>query len=176
MVINTSYLTPHTSHLKMTSDKIFLLADLLLLIKKWQNDNQKLVFTNGCFDIVHLGHIDYLEKAQKLGNKLILGLNTDASVKRLKGDLRPVVNEYARSRMMAAFSFVDAVVLFDEPTPKEIIEIICPDILVKGDDYTIQNIVGADFVLANGGKVETIALVEGYSTSKIIEKIKNSFI
>ncbi len=160
----------------MTSDKIFLLADLLPIIKKWQNDNQKIVFTNGCFDIVHLGHIDYLEKAQKLGNKLILGLNTDASVKRLKGDLRPVVNEYARSRMMAAFSFVDAVVLFDEPTPKEIIEIICPDILVKGDDYTVQNIVGADFVLANGGKVETIALVEGYSTSKIIEKIKNSFL
>ncbi len=160
----------------MTSDKIFLLADLLPLVKKWQNDNQKIVFTNGCFDIVHLGHIDYLEKAQKLGNKLILGLNTDASVKRLKGDLRPVVNEYARSRMMAAFSFVDAVVLFDEPTPKEIIEIICPNILVKGDDYAIQNIVGADFVLANGGKVETIALVEGYSTSKIIEKIKNSFL
>ncbi len=160
----------------MTSDKIFLLADLLPLIKKWQNDNQKLVFTNGCFDIVHLGHIDYLEKAQKLGHKLILGLNTDASVKRLKGDLRPVVNEYARSRMMAAFAFVDAVVLFDEPTPKEIIEIICPDILVKGDDYAIQNIVGADFVLANGGKVETIALVEGYSTSQIIEKIKNSFL
>ena len=160
----------------MTSDKIFLLSDLLPLIKQWQNDNQKVVFTNGCFDIVHLGHIDYLEKAQKLGQKLVLGLNTDASVRRLKGDLRPVVNEYARSRMMAAFAFVDAVVLFDEPTPKEMIEIICPDILVKGDDYAIQNIVGADFVLANGGKVETIALVEGYSTSKIIEKIKNSFI
>ena len=160
----------------MTSDKIFLLSDLLPIIKQWQNDNQKVVFTNGCFDIVHLGHIDYLEKAQKLGQKLILGLNTDASVRRLKGDLRPVVNEYARSRMMAAFAFVDAVVLFDEPTPKEMIEIICPDILVKGDDYAIQNIVGADFVLANGGKVETIALVEGYSTSKIIEKIKNSFI
>ena len=160
----------------MTSDKIFLLTDLLPIIKKWQNDNQKIVFTNGCFDIVHLGHIDYLEKAQKLGQKLILGLNTDASVRRLKGDLRPVVNEYARSRMMAAFSFVDAVILFDELTPKEIIEIICPDILVKGDDYTVQNIVGADFVLANGGKVETIALVEGYSTSKIIEKIKNSFL
>ena len=159
----------------MTSDKIFLLPDLLPIIKKWQNDNQKIVFTNGCFDIVHLGHIDYLEKAQKLGHKLVLGLNTDASVRRLKGDLRPVVNEYARSRMMAAFSFVDAVVLFDELTPKEIIEIICPNILVKGDDYTVQNIVGADFVLANGGKVETIALVEGYSTSKIIEKIKKNF-
>ena len=141
-------------------------------VSQWQADGQKVVFTNGCFDIVHLGHIDYLEKARALGHKLVLGLNTDASVSRLKGPTRPVVNEYARARMMAAFAFVDAVILFDEPTPLALIQTICPDILVKGDDYSLQNIVGADFVLANGGAVETISLVQGYSTTALIEKIK----
>lgn len=133
-----------------------------------------MVFTNGCFDIVHLGHIDYLEKARALGDRLVLGLNTDASVSRIKGPLRPVVNEYARSRLMAAMAFIDLVVLFDEPTPKELIEAIRPDILVKGDDYTVATIVGADFVLANGGSVETIPLVKGYSTTSLIERIKQS--
>lgn len=132
------------------------------------------MFTNGCFDIVHLGHIDYLEKARALGDRLVLGLNTDASVSRIKGPLRPVVNEYARSRLMAAMAFIDLVVLFDEPTPKELIEAIRPDILVKGDDYTVATIVGADFVLANGGSVETIPLVKGYSTTSLIERIKQS--
>jgi D-glycero-beta-D-manno-heptose 1-phosphate adenylyltransferase len=141
-------------------------------VKAWQAQAQKVVFTNGCFDIVHLGHIDYLEKARALGQKLVVGVNTDASVNRLKGPSRPVVNEYARARMMAAFAFVDAVILFDEPTPLELIQTICPDILVKGDDYNLQNIVGADFVLANGGEVKTISLVAGYSTTSIIEKIK----
>ena len=132
------------------------------------------MFTNGCFDIVHLGHIDYLEKARALGDRLVLGLNTDASVSRIKGPLRPVMNEYARSRLMAAMAFIDLVVLFDEPTPKELIEAIRPDILVKGDDYTVATIVGADFVLANGGSVETIPLVKGYSTTSLIERIKQS--
>ena len=123
---------------------------------------------------MHLGHIDYLEKAQALGDKLVLGLNTDVSVQRLKGETRPVVNEYARARMMSAMSFIDAVTLFDEETPKELIETLCPNILVKGDDYSVANIVGADFVLAHGGEVKTISLVKGYSTSAIIQKIKNS--
>lgn len=144
-------------------------------VKKWQADGDTIVFTNGCFDIVHLGHIDYLEKARSLGNRLVVGLNTDASVKRLKGELRPVVNEQARSRMMAAFGFVDLVVLFDEDTPKELIEYLSPNTLVKGNDYAVENIVGSDYVIANGGTVETIALVEGYSTTSLIEKIKNSF-
>ncbi len=156
----------------MTEEKILDKDAAKLLVKKWQADGQKIVFTNGCFDIVHLGHIDYLEKARSLGHKLVLGLNTDASVNRLKGPTRPVVNEYARARMMAAFSFVDAVVLFDEPTPKELIEVVCPNILVKGNDYTVENIVGADFVVAQGGEVKTIPLVKGYSTTTIIEKIK----
>nr|WP_169705032.1 D-glycero-beta-D-manno-heptose 1-phosphate adenylyltransferase [Runella slithyformis] len=143
--------------------------------RAWQAESKKIVFTNGCFDIVHLGHIDYLEKARALGHKLVLGLNTDASVSKLKGPLRPVVNEYARARLMAALEFVDAVILFGEPTPLELIQTICPDILVKGDDYTPQNIVGADFVIARGGEVLTIALVQGYSTSSLIEKIKKGY-
>lgn len=156
----------------MTEEKILSKENAVETIKNWQSEGKKIVFTNGCFDIVHLGHIDYLEKARNLGDKLVLGLNTDASVRRLKGHTRPVVDEYPRARMMAAFEFVDAVILFDEDTPKELIETICPDILVKGDDYSIENIVGADFVLANGGSVETIPLVKGFSTTKLIEKIK----
>jgi len=155
-----------------TATKIQTLESAAGQVRQWQAEGQKVVFTNGCFDIVHLGHIDYLEKARALGHKLVLGLNTDASVNRLKGPTRPVVNEYARARMMAAFAFVDAVILFDEPTPLALIQTICPDILVKGDDYSLQNIVGADFVLANGGAVKTISLVAGYSTTALIEKIK----
>ena len=156
----------------MTESKIYTLENLQKQVKNWQSEGNKIVFTNGCFDIVHLGHIDYLEKARNLGDKLVLGLNTDDSVKRLKGENRPVVNEYARSRMMAAFEFVDAVVLFDEPTPQELIEAVKPNILVKGDDYTVETIVGADFVIAEGGEVKTIPLVKGYSTTSLIEKIK----
>ncbi|MDI9858816.1 MULTISPECIES: D-glycero-beta-D-manno-heptose 1-phosphate adenylyltransferase [Bacteroidota] len=156
----------------MTQDKICTLEQAINQVEKWQSEGKKIVFTNGCFDIVHLGHIDYLEKARKLGDKLVLGLNTDASVNRLKGPTRPVVNEYARSRMMAAFEFVDTVILFDEPTPLQVIEQVKPDILVKGDDYTVENIVGSDFVLAKGGEVKTISLVEGYSTTSLIQKIK----
>ncbi len=157
----------------MTSTKILSREDTKKQVEVWQQEGKKIVFTNGCFDIVHLGHIDYLEKARNLGDKLVLGLNTDASVQRLKGESRPVINEYARARMMAAMSFIDAVTLFDEETPKELIELLCPNILVKGDDYTIANIIGADFVISHGGEVKTISLVKGYSTSSIIEKIKN---
>jgi D-glycero-beta-D-manno-heptose 1-phosphate adenylyltransferase len=158
-----------------TENKILDLQTAVSTVEGWQSAGQKVVFTNGCFDIVHLGHIDYLEKARALGDRMILGLNTDASVSRLKGPLRPVVNEYARARLMAALSFIDAVILFDEPTPTELIETVKPDILVKGDDYTVANIAGADFVLGRGGEVKTISLVEGYSTSKLIEKIKQGY-
>jgi D-glycero-beta-D-manno-heptose 1-phosphate adenylyltransferase len=156
----------------LTEEKILSKEQASEQVKKWQKEGKKIVFTNGCFDIVHLGHIDYLEKARNLGDKLVLGLNTDASVRRLKGETRPVVDEYPRARMMAAFSFVDVVILFDEATPKELIQTICPDVLVKGDDYSVENIVGTDFVIARGGEVKTIALVKGYSTTKMIEKIK----
>lgn len=159
----------------MTESKILSREQAIEQADQWKADGQRLVFTNGCFDIVHLGHIDYLEKARALGDRLMLGLNTDASVSCLKGPLRPVVNEYARARLMAALAFVDAVTLFGEPTPLELIEAIRPDVLVKGDDYTVATIVGADFVLGRGGRVKTVALVPGYSTTKLIERIKAGY-
>lgn len=155
-----------------TASKILELSELLEQVKKWKIQNQKVVFSNGCFDIVHLGHIDYLEKARNLGDRLIIGLNTDESVKRLKGHTRPVVSEYPRARLIASLEFVDAVTFFGEDTPLNLIQKIMPNILTKGADYSVENIVGAKEVLANGGKVETIDLVEGFSTSSLIQKIK----
>ncbi|GAB4040275.1 D-glycero-beta-D-manno-heptose 1-phosphate adenylyltransferase [Spirosoma gilvum] len=159
----------------MTESKILTREQAIQQADQWRTQGQQIVFTNGCFDIVHLGHIDYLEKARSLGNRLILGLNTDASVSCIKGPLRPVVNEYARARLMAALEFVDAVTLFGEDTPLQLIEAVKPDILVKGNDYSVATIVGADFVMGRGGRVETIALVPGYSTTKLIERIKQSY-
>ncbi len=156
-----------------TKDKIDSWAALKEKVAHWKKDGEKVVFSNGCFDIVHLGHIDYLEKARNKGTKLIIGLNTDASVNAIKGPTRPINNQNARARMLAAMEFVDGVTFFDEDTPLLLIETLAPDILVKGDDYLAENIVGADFVISNGGSVETVALVEGYSTSAIIERIKN---
>lgn len=154
-------------------DKILSRDNVASEVKKWQTEGKKVVFTNGCFDILHIGHVDYLEKARELGDKLVLGLNTDASVSRIKGPQRPIVNEESRSRVIAALGFVDAVTFFDEETPKELIEALKPDILVKGNDYLAENIVGAEFVIKNGGEVKTIPLVEGFSTSNIVNKIKN---
>lgn len=159
----------------MTEAKIRSRADAIRQAEQWHSAGQRLVFTNGCFDIVHLGHIDYLERARAFGDKLMLGLNTDASVSCIKGPMRPVVNEYARARLMAALTFVDMVTLFDEPTPLELIEALRPDVLVKGDDYTVATIVGADFVIGYGGRVETIPLVKGYSTTALIAKITKSY-
>ena len=155
-------------------DKIVSLQQAVLLAKEWKNSGQKAVFTNGCFDILHLGHVDYLEKARSLGDKLILALNTDSSVKRQnKGPERPINSEYARARILASLFFVDMVVLFDDNTPYDIISVLLPDILVKGDDYAVDNIVGADVVIKNGGEVKTIPLVQGYSTTSIINKLKS---
>ncbi|MGV3557480.1 D-glycero-beta-D-manno-heptose 1-phosphate adenylyltransferase [Larkinella arboricola] len=159
----------------MTESKILTREQAVEQAKTWHAEGQRIVFTNGCFDILHLGHVDYLEKARQAGDRLLLGLNTDASVSRIKGPLRPVVNEYARARLMASLSFVDAVVLFDEPTPLELIQAVQPDVLVKGDDYAVTDIVGADFVLQNGGRVQTIPLVAGYSTTAIIGKIREAY-
>ena len=155
-----------------TADKIFSLESLTNKITSWKQDGEKVVFTNGCFDILHLGHIDYLEKAAQKGDKLIVALNSDPSVTRLKGDDRPVNNEYARARMLAALSFVDAVVSFEEDTPYELIKALSPTTLVKGSDYMAENIVGADIVIGSGGSVETIDLVDGYSTTNIINKLR----
>lgn len=132
-----------------------------------------MVFTNGCFDILHVGHLDYLEQARSLGDRLVIGLNTDASVRRLKGEERPVNNNYARSRALAALAFVDAVVFFDEDTPYELIRLVEPDILVKGGDYLAENVVGADIVSRNGGVVKILPFTEGFSTTSFIERIKS---
>ncbi|MFN8438301.1 MAG: D-glycero-beta-D-manno-heptose 1-phosphate adenylyltransferase [Cytophagales bacterium] len=157
-----------------TSSKIFhSVAELLPLLNSWKTEGQKIVFTNGCFDLVHLGHVDYLEKSRNLGDKLVLGLNTDASVNDNKGTERPIVDEVSRARVMASMQFVDAVILFNEKTPYELICQIVPDVLVKGNDYSIENIVGADFVISKGGEVKTIELVKGYSTTSIVNKIKS---
>ncbi|MCR6642375.1 MAG: D-glycero-beta-D-manno-heptose 1-phosphate adenylyltransferase [Sporocytophaga sp.] len=156
----------------MTSDKIQTWDSIIPEVKSWKERGEKVVFTNGCFDILHLGHADYLEKSRSLGDRLIVGVNTDASVKKLKGPERPVNPEYARARLLAALEFVDAVILFDEDTPFELISHVIPDILVKGNDYTIENIVGADIVMKHGGEVKTISLVDGFSTTGIIGKIK----
>lgn len=158
-----------------TADKIATTEEALEWVSRWQDNGQEVVFTNGCFDILHLGHVDYLEKARGLGDRLVVGVNTDLSISRIKGPDRPVVVEYGRARVLAALEFVDLVVFFEEDTPIRLIEMLRPDILVKGDDYTVQTIVGADFVIKRGGRVETIPLVKGYSTTALIQKIKESF-
>ncbi|MBP6872732.1 MAG: D-glycero-beta-D-manno-heptose 1-phosphate adenylyltransferase [Bacteroidales bacterium] len=157
--------------LENTRRKITERADLSKLIALWRFQSQTIVFTNGCFDILHRGHIEYLSAAADLGNILIIGLNTDASVKRLKGEGRPVQDEQSRALALASLRFVTAVVLFDEDTPYELIKSVQPDVLVKGGDYTEDTIVGADIVRARGGKVVTIPLTEGYSTSGILNSL-----
>lgn len=156
-----------------TKLKIVTEHEVELLVRKWKKNQEKVVFTNGCFDILHLGHIDYLEKSRNLGDRLIVGVNSDESVKRLKGASRPFNNENARLRLIAALDFVDAVIRFDEDTPDHVIQLIFPDILVKGKDYEESNIAGSDIVLGNGGRVERIELLQGYSTSGLVEKIQS---
>ncbi|QCR24057.1 D-glycero-beta-D-manno-heptose 1-phosphate adenylyltransferase [Pontibacter sp. SGAir0037] len=156
-----------------SSDKILSLPQLQNLLGSWRSQGEKIVFTNGCFDLLHLGHVDYLEKARQLGDKLVLGLNTDASISRIKGSDRPLQDEMSRARVMASLLFIDAVVLFDEDTPLELIKAVQPDILVKGDDYSVENIVGHEVVMARGGEVKTVPLVKGYSTTNIVRKIEN---
>lgn len=158
--------------MKETKSKIKSREHLNDLVKSWQSQGERVVFSNGCFDILHLGHIDYLEKARSLGDRLVIGLNSNKSVSKLKGENRPINDEEARARMLSALAFVDGVTVFEEDTPKELIEMLLPDILVKGSDYSVENIVGAESVLKNGGKVETIDLVNGYSTTNMIEKIR----
>jgi len=158
----------------MTSDKIKSLSEATVQVKAWKNAGQKVVFTNGCFDLLHLGHVDYLENAKNLGDKLVVGLNTDSSVSRFKGPERPLQDQNSRARVMAALQFVDLVVFFDEDTPLHLISELVPNVLVKGSDYLAENIVGADVVKRNGGVVKTIDFVPGYSTTRIVEKIKRT--
>jgi rfaE bifunctional protein nucleotidyltransferase chain/domain len=156
-----------------SSLKICSLAEAKIRRSAWKEANETVVFTNGCFDILHLGHVDYLEKARQAGSKMIVGVNADSSVRQLKGPSRPVNNEYARARILASLEFVDLVIIFEEETPLNLINELLPDVLVKGDDYSIETIVGAKEVIAHGGKVTTIPLVPSYSTTNIIQKLKN---
>jgi D-glycero-beta-D-manno-heptose 1-phosphate adenylyltransferase len=156
-------------HLK---SKILTKEELRPLLNVLKFKGKKIVFSNGCFDILHRGHVEYLSKAASLGDCMVIGLNTDASVERLKGENRPVQDQISRSQVMASLHFVNYVVFFDEDTPFELISYLKPDILVKGSDYKEDDIVGADVVKANGGKVVTVDLVDGYSTTSIIERSK----
>lgn len=148
-------------------------SDLLAqIIFEQKLNGKKVVFTNGCFDIIHSGHIYYLTEAKKLGDILVIGLNTDNSVRRLKGENRPINNQNDRAAVLSALRPVDFVCYFDEDTPLELIKIINPDVLVKGADYSLENIVGADFVIANGGSVQTIQFIPNKSTTNIINKMR----
>jgi rfaE bifunctional protein nucleotidyltransferase chain/domain len=158
--------------LTQTSDKICSLDEAIKRRKIWKEAGEQVVFTNGCFDILHLGHVDYLEKARQTGSKMIVGVNSDESVRTLKGPDRPVNNEHARARILASLQFVDLVIVFTNDTPLELIIDLNPDVLVKGNDYSIETIVGAKEVLASGGQVKTIPLVPSYSTTGIIQKLK----
>jgi rfaE bifunctional protein nucleotidyltransferase chain/domain len=163
------------NHLEFIKSKIYKMdQELDWQLAIWRFHEEKIVFTNGCFDLLHLGHIDYLAKAASEGTLLIVGLNSDSSVKSIKGDDRPILDEQSRAMALAAMGFVGAVVLFDDDTPFELIKTIQPDVLVKGDDYELKDIVGADILEAKGGKVVTKEFIEGYSSSAIIDKIKKS--
>ncbi len=162
------------NRLDRIKQKIITPAELARLLSMWRMKEKKIVFTNGCFDLIHLGHIDYLSKAADLGDILILGLNSDASVKRLKGDHRPITPQESRAMVLAAFSFVTAVVLFDEDTPIDLIRLVKPDIQVKGGDYLAEQVVGYREVTSHGGEVVILPFLPGFSTSAIEEKISVS--
>lgn len=153
--------------------KVLSESDLEKTLSSYRQQNKKIVFTNGCFDLLHIGHVRYLEQAKSLGDILIVGINTDASVHVLKGPTRPIQNENDRAEILASLKAVDHTVLFDEQTPLNLIKKIKPDYLVKGGDWKLDQIVGSDFVLQNGGKVQSLQFINGKSTTSIIEKSKN---
>jgi D-beta-D-heptose 7-phosphate kinase/D-beta-D-heptose 1-phosphate adenosyltransferase len=156
-----------------TSSKILQLLDLLRRLATWRSQGKKIIFTNGCFDLLHVGHVVYLEKARALGDILIVGLNSDDSVKKLKGPQRPLMLQGDRARVLASLSSVDGVTIFEKETPIDLITAIKPDILAKGADYTEQEVVGADFVRSYKGDVVLISIVKDQSTTAIIRKITN---
>jgi len=155
----------------MTEKAITPLDEAVKIVRQWQHNARRVVFTNGCFDLLHPGHIDYLERARALGDALIIGLNDDASVRGLKGEQRPINPAVDRAQMLAALRCVDMVTPFSEPTPLNLIATLKPDVLVKGGDYCEKNIVGAREVRANGGEVIVMPFIDGYSSSKLIQRI-----
>ena len=153
-------------------EKVVNLAQAQNIIQRWKDAGQAVCFSNGCFDLLHYGHISYLRAARQIADKLIIGLNSDASVSRLKGTNRPISNQKSRAAVLAALEMVDLVIIFEQDTPLELICALTPDILVKGSDYQIQDIIGADWVIQHGGEVKTLNLEKGYSTSLLEQKIR----
>ena len=161
-------------NLQNIKSKIFSLDKLKNQVNAWKQAGEEVVFTNGCFDIIHRGHIEVLAQTADLGDRLIIGLNSDSSIQKLKGKNRPIIDEKSRAILLASFSFVDAVVLFSEETPINLISTLLPDVLAKGGDYEIETIVGHEIVQKNGGKVILVPFVDGFSSTTIIEKIRKS--
>jgi len=155
--------------------KVVNINEIVQIVKELKSEGKKVVFTNGCFDILHRGHVEYLAKAKELGDVLIVGLNSDSSVKQIKGDGRPIVSQEDRAFILSNLAFVDYVVIFDEPTPYELISKIIPDVLVKGNDRAIEDVVGRDIVEANGGRVVLVELTPNRSTTNIIKTILERF-
>ena len=162
------------NNLKNIKSKIYSLSDLKIQSDKWKENGEKIVFTNGCFDLVHRGHIEVLANTADLGDRLIIGLNSDSSIKDLKGENRPIIDETSRAILLASLQFVDAIVFFSDETPLNLIETLVPDILAKGGDYKITEISGNEVVLENGGEVVTVPLKDGFSTTNIVDKIKKN--
>jgi len=162
------------SNLKNIKSKIYSLSDLKIQSDKWKGKGKKIVFTNGCFDLVHRGHLEVLANTADLGDKLIIGLNSDSSIKDLKGENRPIMDEISRAILLASLQFVDAVVFFSEETPYKLIETLGPDVLAKGGDYKVTEIAGNEVVLENGGEVILVPFIDGFSSTNIVEKIKQS--
>jgi len=155
----------------LASNKIFTLKPLIEKLKAHRVAEMQIVFTNGCFDILHAGHVHYLEAAKSEGDILVIGLNSDASMKAIKGEKRPIVGEKHRADVLAAVAYVDYVVLFDDPDPYQLIQDLMPDVLVKGDDWKESDIIGADIVKSHGGRVVRVPIIKGVSTTQIIERI-----
>jgi len=152
--------------------KIFSLSDLKIQSDQWKQDGDKIVFTNGCFDLIHRGHVEVLANTADLGDRLIIGLNSDSSIQKLKGENRPIIDENSRAILLASLQFIDAIVLFSEDTPKQLIETILPNVLTKGGDYKVEEIAGHEVVLQNGGEVILVPFIDGFSTTNIVDKIK----
>ena len=162
------------NNFKNIKSKIYSLSDLKIQSDKWKKKGKKLVFTNGCFDLVHRGHLEVLANTADLGDKLIIGLNSDSSIKHLKGENKPIMDEISRAILLASLQFVDAVVFFSEETPYKLIETLVPDVLAKGGDYKVTEIAGREVVLENGGEVILVPFIDGFSSTNIVEKIKQS--
>ena len=159
--------------LNKLKSKILNINDLSKIINEWRLNGDKIVFTNGCFDLIHLGHLEILARSADLGDKLIVGINSDESIKKIKGNSRPIIEEDSRAKQLAAIEFIDAVILFNEDTPYNLINILKPDVLTKGGDYKKNDIVGNQLINKEQGEVVIIPLTQGYSTTSILEKIKN---